>query len=84
MAKWSVLITGIGKCVVEAEDIDGAYAVAEAEYGCRLEDVLAVFSHDAFHESKGSKGSKTAVERILCCRESCGFRGGQGFLNVNS
>ena len=53
MAKWSVLIAGIGTRVVEAEDIDGAYAVAEAEYGCRLEDVLAVFSHDPFCESKG-------------------------------
>ena len=53
MAKWSVLIAGIGRCVVEAENIDGAYAVATAEYGCRLEDVLAVFSHDPFRESKG-------------------------------
>ncbi len=54
MTKWSVLIAGIGKRVVAAEDIDGAYAVAEAEYGCRLEDVLAVFSHDPFRESKDS------------------------------
>ena len=52
MEKWPVLIAGIGTRVVEAEDIDGAYAVAEAEYGCRLEDVLAVFSHDPFRESK--------------------------------
>ena len=62
MAKWSVLIAGIGTRVVEAEDIDGAYAVAEAEYGCRLEDVLVVFSHDPFRESIGSKGDKIAVE----------------------
>ncbi len=61
MAKWSVLITGIGTRVVDAEDIDGAYAVVEAEYGCRLEDVLAVFSHDPFRESKGSKGAKIAL-----------------------
>lgn len=53
MAKWSVLIAGIGTRVVEAEDIDGAYVVTEAEYGCRLEDVLVVFSHDSFCESKG-------------------------------
>ena len=53
MAKWSVLIAGIGTRVVEAEDIDGAYAVAEAEYGCKLQDVLAVFSQVPFRESKG-------------------------------
>ena len=53
MAKWSVLIAGIGTRVVEAEDIDGAYAVAEAEYGCLLEYVLFDFCYYCFFESKG-------------------------------
>ena len=43
--EWSVLIAGIGVRVVEATDIDGAYAVAMTAYGCQYEDVLAVFSH---------------------------------------
>ena len=45
MAKWSVLIAGIGARVVEAEEIDGAYVAAMTTYGCRLEDILAVFGH---------------------------------------
>ena len=45
MAKWSVLIAGIGVRVVEAKDIDGAYAAAMDEFGCKLDDILAVFNH---------------------------------------
>lgn len=45
MTKWFVLIAGIGVRVVEAKDIDGAYAAAMDEFGCKLDDILAVFSH---------------------------------------
>ena len=45
MTEWSVLIHGVGVRVVVSEDIDGAYAIAMKEYGCRLEDVLSVFCH---------------------------------------
>lgn len=50
-SKWSVLMAGIGVRIVEAEDIDGAYTAAMATYGCRLEDILAVFSHTPFRAS---------------------------------
>ena len=43
--KWTVLIRGVGSRDVEAKDIDGAYAAAMEEYGCKLEDILAVFCH---------------------------------------
>ena len=49
--EWSVLIAGIGVRVVEAEDIDGAYAAAMTAYGCRLEDILAVFGHSPVRAS---------------------------------
>ena len=49
--KWTVLIRGIGVHVVEAKDIDGAYAAAMAAYGCRLEDILAVFGHSPVRAS---------------------------------
>ena len=45
MAKWSVLIAGIGVRVVEAKDIDGAYAAAMDIFSCKLDDILAVLSH---------------------------------------
>ena len=45
MKKWTVLIRGVGSRDVEAKDIDGAYAAAMEEYGCKLEDILAVFCH---------------------------------------
>ena len=54
MKKWSVLIEGIGSRDVEAKDIDGAYAAAMKEYGCKLDDILAVLSHTPINV-KGSK-----------------------------
>ena len=45
MKRWSVLIKGIGKRDVESKDIDGAYAAAMKEYGCKLDDIFAVFCH---------------------------------------
>jgi hypothetical protein len=43
--KWTVLIRGIGSRDVEAKDIDGAYAAAMDIFSCKLDDILAVFSH---------------------------------------
>jgi len=45
MKKWSVIIEDIGMRVVEANDIDGAYDAAMDEFGCEVDDVLAVFCH---------------------------------------
>ena len=45
MKEWSVVIEGIGKREVEAKDIDGAYDAAMDEFGCEVDDVLAVFCH---------------------------------------
>ena len=45
MKKWTVLIRGVGSRDVEAKDIDGAYAAAMDEFGCRLDDILAVLCH---------------------------------------
>lgn len=50
--KWSVLIDGIGLCIVMSKDIDGAYLAAMKEYGCKIEDILAVFCHAPFRASK--------------------------------
>ena len=50
----SVLISGIGLRVVMSADIDGAYIAAVKEYGCRMEDVLAVFCHSPFRTSEGA------------------------------
>ena len=47
MKKWSVRISGIGLRVVMSADIDDAYLAAVKEYGCKMEDVLAVFCHHA-------------------------------------
>ena len=43
--KWTVLIKGVGSRDVEAKDIDGAYAAAMDIFSCKLDDILAVFSH---------------------------------------
>ena len=41
--KFKVFIDGgIGLKEVESEDIYGAYAAAVKQFGCRLEDILAV------------------------------------------
>ena len=48
MIKWSAWIHGICVRVVVSEDIDGAYAVAMKEYGCKLEEILSVFCHTPF------------------------------------
>ena len=40
--QWHVLIKDIGIRVVTANDIDGAYIAATKEYGCKMEDILAV------------------------------------------
>ena len=41
--KFRVFIDGgIGLRKVEAEEIDGAYAAAVEQFGCRYEDILAV------------------------------------------
>ena len=40
--KFKVIIAGIGLQEVEAEEIDGAYVAAIKQFGCRLEDILAV------------------------------------------
>ena len=53
MKKWTVLIKGIGSRDVEAKDIDGAYAVAMKEYGCKLDDILAVLSHTPINVKEG-------------------------------
>ena len=45
MKRWSVVIKGMGKRDVESKDIDGAYAAAMKEFGCKLDDILAVFCH---------------------------------------
>ena len=45
MKKWTVLIRGVGSRDVEAKDIDGAYAAAMDIFSCKLDDILAVFSH---------------------------------------
>ena len=55
MIKWSVLIDGIGLRVVMSEDIDGAYLAAMKEYGCKIEDILAVFCHSPFNASMMSR-----------------------------
>ena len=44
MTKWFVLIEGIGMREVES-DIDGSYDAAMDEFGCDVDDVLAVFCH---------------------------------------
>lgn len=54
LKKWTVLIRGIGSRDVEAKDIDGAYAAAMDEFGCKLDDILAVLSHAPINV-KGSK-----------------------------
>ena len=48
MIKWSVLIDGIGIRIVMSKDIDGAYLAAMKEYGCKIEDILAVFCHSSY------------------------------------
>lgn len=40
--EWTVLIKDIGMRLVTADDIDGAYIAATKEFGCKIEDVLAV------------------------------------------
>ena len=45
LKKWTVLIRGGGSRDVEAKDIDGAYAAAMGIFSCKLDDILAVFSH---------------------------------------
>ena len=40
--KFKVIIAGIGLKEVEAEEIDGAYAAAVKQFGCRYEDIVAV------------------------------------------
>jgi hypothetical protein len=47
MKEWSVVIEGIGMRKVESKDIDidGAYDAAMDEFGCEVDDVLAVFCH---------------------------------------
>ena len=40
-----VIIEGIGKREVEAKDIDGVYDAVMDEFGCEVDDVLAVFYH---------------------------------------
>ncbi|MCR5752567.1 MAG: hypothetical protein K6G91_11455 [Kiritimatiellae bacterium] len=54
MKKWTVLIKGVGTHDVEAKDIDDAYAAAIAEFSCKIDDILAVFSHTPIYvkESK--------------------------------
>ena len=37
-----MFMVGIGLKEVEAEEIDGAYLAAIKQFGCRLEDILAV------------------------------------------
>ena len=49
-----ILMVGIGVRVVEAKDIDGAYAAAMDIFSCKLDDILAVFSHTPINV-KGSK-----------------------------
>ena len=55
MTKWSVLIAGLGLRVVMSKDIDGAYLAAMKEYGCKIEDILAVFCHSPFNPSMMSR-----------------------------
>ncbi|MBR3222591.1 MAG: hypothetical protein IKF72_10215 [Kiritimatiellae bacterium] len=55
MIKWSVLIDGLGLRVVMSKDIDGAYLAAMKEYGCKIEDILAVFCHSPFKTSMMSR-----------------------------
>lgn len=52
---WSVLIDGLGLRVVMSKDIDGAYLAAMKEYGCKIEDILAVFCHSPFKASMMSR-----------------------------
>ena len=52
MIKWSVLINGIGLRVVMSEDIDGVYLAAVKEYGCKIEDILAVFCQSPIRSPK--------------------------------
>ena len=40
--KFKVFMDGIGLKEVDAEEIDGAYVAAIEQFGCRLEDILAV------------------------------------------
>ena len=39
--KFKVFMDGIGLKEVEAEEIDGVYAAAIEQFGCRKEDILA-------------------------------------------
>ena len=67
MIKWSVLIDGLGLRVVMSKDIDGAYLAAMKKYGCKIEDILAVFCQSPFKASMMSrnpgKKSENAKER---------------------
>ena len=67
MIKWSVLIDGLGLCVVTSKDIDGAYLAAMKEYGCKIGDILAVFCHSPFNASmmSGSHGKKSGTGKGL-------------------
>ena len=40
--KFKVLINGVGLKEVSANDIDGAYKAAVKEFGCTVDDILAV------------------------------------------
>ena len=55
MTKWFVLIAGIDVRVVEAKVIDGAYAAAMDIFSCKLDDILAVFSHAPINVKESAK-----------------------------
>ena len=64
MIKWSVLIDRIGLRVIMSKDIDGAYLAAMKEYGCKIEDILAVFCHSPFKTSMMSRSPGKKSENV--------------------
>ncbi len=71
MIKWSVLIDGLGLRVVMSKDIDGAYLAAMKKYGCKIEDILAVFCHSPFKPSLMGRsiGKESENEKERKCHE---------------
>jgi len=56
--------------VMKAKDIDGAYAAAMDIFSCKLDDILAVFSHAPINVKE--KVQPRAVHRQ--CKDLCKIR----------
>lgn len=60
--EYTVLIKGIGKRTVMSYDIDGAYFAAMRDFGCKIDDVLAVFGGPLSFEKVNKTIKKGAGE----------------------